>query len=299
MKKILFATVLALFSATSLVMAAPYDSYDVTAVNNQQNLPNRITGNGNIISKQIPAITEYDAIKASRAIHVVMKESEDDKITIKADDNVMPYVVVSKEGNSLVVGIDSNIKSVNKINVEVTLPKNSNINELKASSAASINIKPTIEGRSLSLDASSAAKINIAKADVDFFDADAASSASISGAVKSDDCYIDAASAADIELTILAVQCTSKASSAAKIYLNGEVATFSGDAASAAKIEAKGLASHTATKAEASSGARVTVNATKTLDAKASSGGVVIYLPTDDLIKNIKQSSGGRVKPEF
>ena len=266
---------------------------------NLQNPQNRITGSGNIISKTIPAIDSYDAIKASRGIHVVMNESEGEKIVINADDNIMPYVVVRKEGNSLRIGIDENIKSINNVNVQVVLPKNQNINELQVASAASIKINPTIKGRSLSLDAASAGNINIAKADVDFFDADASSAAKISGTVKSNDCYVDASSAADIDLTILAVQCDSNASSAAKITLNGETASFEGDASSAAKIIAKGLAVAVA-DASASSGAKISVNALKKLEAKASSGGVVTYVHNNNLLeKNISQSSGGRVKSEF
>ena len=265
---------------------------------NLQNHQNRITGSGNIITKTIPAIDSYDAIKASRGIHVVMNESEGEKIVINADDNIMPYVVVRKEGNSLRIGIDENIKSINNVKVQVVLPKNQNINELQVASAASIKINPTIKGRSLSLDAASAGNINIAKADVDFFDADASSAAKISGTVKSNDCYVDASSAADIDLTILAVQCDSNASSAAKITLNGETASFEGDASSAAKIIAKGLAVAVA-DASASSGAKISVNALKKLEAKASSGGVVTYVPNNDLIKNTSQSSGGRVKTEF
>ena len=267
---------------------------------NQQNRPNRITGSGNIITKTIPAIESYDAIKASRGIHVVMNESEGEKIVINADDNIMPYVVVRKEGNSLHIGIDENIKSINNVKVQVVLPKNQNINELQVASAASIKINPTIKGRSLSLDAASAGNINIAKADVDFFDADASSAAKISGTVKSNDCYVDASSAADIDLTILAVQCDSNASSAAKITLNGETASFEGDASSAAKIIAKGLAVRAMADASASSGAKISINALKKLEAKASSGGVVAYVHNNNLLeKNISQSSGGRVKSEF
>ena len=265
---------------------------------NLQNPQNRITGSGNIITKSIPAIDSYDAIKASRGIHVVMNESEGEKIVINADDNIMPYVVVRKEGNSLRIGIDENIKSINNVKVQVVLPKNQNINELQVASAASIKINPTIKGRSLSLDAASAGNINIAKADVDFFDADASSAAKISGTVKSNDCYVDASSAADIDLTILTVQCDSNASSAAKITLNGETASFEGDASSAAKIIAKGLAVAVA-DASASSGAKISVNALKKLEAKASSGGVVTYVHNNDLEKHISQSSGGRVKSEF
>lgn len=266
---------------------------------NLQNHQNRITGSGNIITKSIPTIESYDAIKASRGIHVVMNESEGEKIIINADDNVMPYVVVRKEGNSLRIGIDENIKSINNLKVQVVLPKNQNINELQVASAASIKINPTVKSRSLSLYAASAGNINIAKADVDFFDADASSAAKISGTVKSNDCYVDASSAADIDLTILAVQCDSNASSAAKITLNGETASFEGDASSAAKIIAKGLAVRTVADASASSGARISINALKKLEAKASSGGVVAYVHNNFLEKNISQSSGGRVKLEF
>ena len=264
----------------------------------EQNRQNRLTGSGNIISKTITSITSYDAIKASRGIHVVMNESEGEKIVINADDNIMPYVVVRKEGNSLRIGIDENIKSINNVKVQVVLPKNQNINELQVASAASIKINPTIKGRSLSLDAASAGNINIAKADVDFFDADASSAAKISGTVKSNDCYVDASSAADIDLTILTVQCDSNASSAAKITLNGETASFEGDASSAAKIIAKGLAVAVA-DASASSGAKISINALKKLEAKASSGGTVAYVHNNDLEKHISQSSGGRVKSEF
>lgn len=269
------------------------ENCEITIVDNN---PRRIKGSGNIITKSIPAIESYDAIKASRSVRVIMEETEGDQITIKADDNVMPYVVVRKEGNSLVIGIDKNINSLSNLNVEVILPKNSNLNELKAVNAATININTTIESRSLSVDATSAAKVNFAKADVDFFDADATSAAKITGIVKSDDCYVDASSAADIKLTLLAVQCKAATSSAASITLKGQVATFNGDASSAAKIYASDLEVQTFAEADASSGAKITVKAIKRLDAEASSGGVVAYIAEDDVVKRISQSSGGRVK---
>ena len=97
----------------------------------------------------------------------------------------------------------------------------------------------------------------------------------------------------------MAVQCDSNASSAAKITLNGETASFEGDASSAAKIIAKGLAVRAMADASASSGAKISINALKKLEAKASSGGVVAYVHNNDLEKHISQSSGGRVKSEF
>ena len=294
MKKIIFALIAVLFCVTNISAITLNVDNDIYV----NNTPNRIKGSGNIITKDIPAIA-YDAIKASRGARVVVEEREDNNIIIKADDNIMPYVVVRKEGNSLRVTIDDNVKTTTNITLEVYLPKNTEINELTASSAATINVRPTIQGRSLSIDAASAAKINFSKAEVEFFDADAASSAKISGTLKCNDCYLEASSASDIDLTLLAVLCSADASSAAKIDLNGEAAKFEGDAASAAKIDASKLTVRTEAECEASSAAKISVNAIKKLDAEASSGAVVSYIPVDDLVKKIKQSSGGRVKTEY
>ena len=294
MKKIIFALIAVLFCVTN-ISAITLNVDNEIYVNNT---PNRIKGSGNIITKDIPAIA-YDAIKASRGARVVVEEREDNNIIIKADDNIMPYVVVRKEGNSLRVTIDDNVKTTTNITLEVYLPKNTQINELTASSAATINVRPTIQGRSLSIDAASAAKINFSKAEVEFFDADAASSAKISGTLKCNDCYLEASSASDIDLTLLAVLCSADASSAAKIDLNGETAKFEADASSAAKISASKLTVRTEAECEASSAAKISVNAIKKLDAEASSGAVVSYIPVDDLVKKIKQSSGGRVKTEY
>ena len=294
MKKIIFALIAVLFCVTNISAITLNVDNDIYV----NNTPNRIKGSGNIISKDIPAIA-YDAIKASRGARVVVEEREDNNIIIKADDNIMPYVVVRKEGNSLRVTIDDTVKTTTNITLEVYLPKNTQINELTASSAATINVRPTIQGRSLSIDAASAAKINFSKAEVEFFDADAASSAKISGTLKCNDCYLEASSASDIDLTLLAVLCSADASSAAKIDLNGETAKFEADASSAAKISASKLTVRTEAECEASSAAKISVNAIKKLDAEASSGAVVSYIPVDDLVKKIKQSSGGRVKTEY
>ena len=294
MKKIIFALIAVLFCVTNISAITLNVDNDIYV----NNTPNRIKGSGNIITKDIPAIA-YDAIKASRGARVVVEEREDNNIIIKADDNIMPYVVVRKEGNSLRVTIDDNVKTTTNITLEVYLPKNTQINELTASSAATINVRPTIQGRSLSIDAASAAKINFSKAEVEFFDADAASSAKISGTLKCNDCYLEASSASDIDLTLLAVLCSADASSAAKISLSGETAKFEADASSAAKISATKLTVRTEAECDASSAAKISVNAIKRLDAEASSGAVVSYVPADDLVKSIKQSSGGRVKTEY
>lgn len=297
MKKIILALIAALLCATNISAATSNNDRNNNNAVFVDDTPNRIKGSGNIITKEIPAIA-YDAIKASRGLRVVVEEREDNNIVIKADDNVMPYVVVRKEGSSLRVTIDDNINSLSNITAEVYLPKNSEINELKAAGSATINVKPTIQGRSLSIDAASAAKINFSKAEVEFFEADAASSSKITGTLKSNDCYLKASSASDIDLTLLAVLCSADAASAASITLNGEAAKFEADASSAAKILASNFIVRTEAECDASSAAKITVNAIKKLDADASSGSSIIYAPVDDLVKNIKQSSGGRVKTE-
>ena len=288
MKKIFLAIIIASICSINISVAN-------TSLNYNDDI-SLIKGSGNLITKSISIENNYDAIKASRGVRVTMEMEEGDKATILADDNVMPYVQIYKEGSSLYITIDKSINALNNVTVEVTLPKNTTLNELDAASSATINIKPTIAHRSLSLDAASSSTINISKAEVEFCDVDASSAAKITGAIKSNDCFIDAASAAKITLSLLTTNCSSKASSASNITLDGETSSFIGDAASAAKIEAKSLTAHTKATAEASSGARVAITVVKALTAKASSAGVVAYSSEGAIELDMKQSSGGRVR---
>lgn len=252
-----------------------------------------IKGNGKIITRT-QSVAAYDGIKVSRAIRVVVDDRTEGDAIIKADDNVMQYVVVENDRGTLVVGFDKRVNGVSNVNVEVHIPYCGRLSSLDASSASKIEVKTPIKGDRLSVDASSAAHINFVRADVGRCEIEVSSAASVTGAVKADNCEVDTSSASKAELALLAVTCTVETSSASKVTLNGEAGAVSFDAGSASKIDAGDLVAKSAS-AEASSGAGISVNSSDKLDARASSGGSIRYRGSSALSVSSRASSGGSI----
>lgn len=250
-----------------------------------------LKGSGKIVSKSITMPANISEISASRAVNVIISDQNSDKIEIKADDNVMEYVVVAADGDELRIGISKKINNVNNISVTVTLPNNGKYSTLEASSAATISAKPIISAREVELDASSAAKI-IAVIDAAECEVSASSAAKIKVAMKVNRCEIDATSAAKIDADIRAGFCEASASSAGKVTIKGTTDKLDAEASSSGKVSAFELVAAKAT-ATASSGSNITLQCTDFLSANASSGADISY--TGDCRSNIEKSSGGSV----
>lgn len=256
----------------------------------------RLRGSGNIITESRIVPADYHTVVTSRAIKVTLENREGTTAIIRADDNVMPHIKIENKNGVLKIKIDDEIRSINSMTAEVRLPKSTNISRLEATSASHIDVDYTIQSAKLYAEASSAADINISKADVTNCIIDASSAAKITGSIKATECYINATSAAKAKMQILANSCYADASSAADITLAGEAGTLDLEASSAADINAVEATALVNTSADASSGADIRVNAGKALTAGASSGGTVHYKSDHDVNIHIKKSSGGSVR---
>ena len=256
----------------------------------------RFRGSGRIITEKRTVPADYRGIVTSRSIKVTLEDRLDPTAIIRADDNVMPYIKIEDRNGVLEIKIDDEIRTINNVTAEVSLPKSEAISLLEAASASHINVNYTIKSSSLEIDAASAAEINISKADVGSCDVEVSSAANIRGSIIATSCEVEASSAANARLQILAGKCEADASSAAKIILSGEAGTLSADASSAADINAVNLKILNNGIANSSSGADIKIQAGKSLSANASSGGTVHYKSENDLNIHIKKSSGGSVR---
>ena len=256
----------------------------------------RLRGSGNIITESRIVPADYHTVVTSRAVKVTLENREGTTAIIRADDNVMPYIKIENRNGVLEIKIDDEIRTINSMTAEVRLPKSTNISRLEATSASHIDVDYTIQSAKLYAEASSAADINISKADVTHCNIHASSAAKITGSIKATECNINAISAANAKVQILANTCYADASSAADITLAGEAGTLYLKASSAADINALSTKALVSTSADASSGANIKVNAGKALTADASSGGTVAYKSDHDVNIHIKKSSGGSVR---
>lgn len=256
----------------------------------------RLRGSGNIITESRIVPADYHTVVTSRAVKVTLENREGTTAIIRADDNVMPHIKIENKNGVLKIKIDDEIRTINSMTAELRLPKSTNISRLEATSASHIDVDYTIQSAKLYAEASSAADINISKADVTHCNIHASSAAKVIGSIKATECNINATSAANAKIHILANTCYANASSAADITLAGEAGTLYLKASSAADINALNAKALVNTSADASSGANIKVNAGKTLTADASSGGTVAYKSDHDVNIHIKKSSGGSVR---
>ena len=266
-----------------------------SALSNDQG-SDRFRGSGRIITETRPVPADYHGVVASRAVKVTLDDRAGSTAIIRANDNVMPFIKIENDNGILEIKIDDEIRSINNVTAEVSLPKSTRISELKATSAAKINVEYAIESSELDIEASSAADIRIAKADVSECDIELSSAASVVASVKATECSIEAKSAAKANVNLLVNNCEAEASSAADITLSGKAGTLNLEASSAADIKATDVDVMVGTIADSSSGANIKVSAGKSLKAQASSGGTVAYKGSHDLDVHIKKSSGGSVR---
>lgn len=211
-----------------------------------------ITGSGNITT-ETRNVGEFKGISVSNALEVEVEQADSFGVTVEADDNLQQYIVTKVENGILVIQTEINsFNNVEAKRIKVRMPV---ISSLEASSASSIKSITILKSENLSVEASSAAEIDI-----------------------------------DVE----ADQLTCSSSSASSVNVKGKALKVRTDSSSGSEIEAYELLANDVT-AEASSGATISVHPILTLNADASSGGSILYnsTPRDNLTQ--KADSGGNV----
>jgi hypothetical protein len=116
-----------------------------------------ITGSGNVVSKEIP-MTGFDQVEASLIFNVVIRQGEDYRVVIFADDNFIDFIQLDKVESTLSIGLKPDYAydiSQVTMRVEVTMPKLAGI-RLSASSRATLAGFHSVEEFEAELSGSSA-----------------------------------------------------------------------------------------------------------------------------------------------
>ena len=214
---------------------------------------NSIKGSGNITTENRKITEKFTGIDVSSAIELTIEQADKTEIVVEADDNLQNTILTEVKNGKLII---SNASYTNIHNgtrkVFVKMPV---IEELEASSAATITGKNTLKGNQIYVKSSSAATINLNQLEMD--------------AIVS-----NSSSGSNIKLKGLTLKLESTASSGSTTKCSQLLANeVIADASSGASIEVHPVLS---LKAEASSGASITYNIVpKTLQKKASSGGSI------------------------
>ncbi|OAB26626.1 Putative auto-transporter adhesin, head GIN domain [Flavobacterium fryxellicola] len=211
-----------------------------------------IQGSGNVTTKKRLVDGDFKSIEVDNAIDVVIEQADKIEIVVEADDNLQKHITTKVENGTLIISCDKNyfINTGSK-KVMVKMPF---IDELEATSSATITSRNTLKGENIRLNTSSGGTIDLG--------------------IESDDITCDSSSGSSITINGKALQMKTTASSGSAINADDLLAnTIISDVSSGANTSVHPIVS---LNAEASSGGTITYNIQpKTLQKNTSSGGSV------------------------
>ena|SRR5690606_5674378 len=219
-------------------------------------------------------LDDFNSVSVSEGIEVILYSSDDNLAT--ASSNFLPYLRIQVENENLLIYFEKPSNSIfnnkNKTRVEVWAK---NVEKLKASSSASIEVQGSFPSKNQVIHASS--------------------SGSVEYDVVCDNLSIDVSSSGDYTGKINVNTLNANVSSSGDIEISGYVKTANLDASSSGDIDAKGLQADFV-NANVSSSSDVTIAVNQSLKANVSSSGDLYYKSKGNIKLDVDESSGGGVQ---
>lgn len=115
------------------------------------------SGNGNVV-KEVRTITGFNGVEASSGVNVFLFQSDEEKVVVEADENLMSLIKTEVRGNTLKCYIDGSIRRSKKLNVYVSFK---DLNKVSASSGSDVFSETLVKATDLNINASSGADIKL------------------------------------------------------------------------------------------------------------------------------------------
>ncbi|MEW4925521.1 head GIN domain-containing protein [Algibacter sp. 2305UL17-15] len=211
-----------------------------------------VKGNRNVVEETRTVNAPFSNIKATEGLSVYLTQSNNERITVEADENLQELIIVEVIDGTLKIHTKENIGRAASKKINVSFKSITGITSTSGSSVRSTN---TISAEKLDLKSTSGSNMKVA---------------------------IDA----------IDLKCESTSGSSLKV--SGKAQYLSAKATSGSNIKAGDLIAESS-EVKATSGANITVNTSKELIAKATSGGGIKYYGNPEKVDEDK-SSGGSIR---
>ena len=119
---------------------------------------NGIKGKGEVIRKEKTITDNFNAVKASRGLDVVLLDRDDQKVIIEANENLHDHIQVSVKGDVLHVTSDTNIYMADEKTVYVSYQK---LDKISSTSGAHITSEEALVQQSITISATSGSNIQL------------------------------------------------------------------------------------------------------------------------------------------
>jgi hypothetical protein len=174
-------------------------------------------GNGNVVTEERSVTADFDEVRGTSGIDVILTEGTENKIVVEADENLQNLIETHISNGKLTIRSSKNIGRASAKKVHVTYIA---LTGLEASSGADVIVNSILKAENLSLDASSGADLEV-EVFTKNLTAETSSGADIKVSGKASTLDASASSGSDIDAKRLQVlTCSAKASSGADITVN-------------------------------------------------------------------------------
>lgn len=212
-----------------------------------------VNGNGNVVTVNRTITEPFTAIKAKTGLEVIIKQGEDKKVVIEADDNLQDHIFTEVKDGTLEVYVDANIRKSSAKKVYITLPV---LTGLSSSSGASVSSANTFKCTSVGFDSSSGSSLTFS-VEAEKIDCESSSGSTMTLSGRTVSLDTDSSSGSSMNLKNLVAQ-------------NIDAESSSGSSTTVNPTESL--------KAEASSGSSINyVTKPKSISTDRSSGGSVSF----------------------
>lgn len=117
----------------------------------------RIKGSGNVI-KETRNVTGFHALDIGGAFEIELVKSNEEKVIIETDDNIMPFIETTVRGGELEIDNTKDINNPTKLKVVIYYKS---LDELEISGAAELYSSDVLESPKLELDFSGASEVTL------------------------------------------------------------------------------------------------------------------------------------------
>ena len=217
------------------------------------NLPDTIYGSGNVITEE-RSVSNFNKLKVSSGIDVIIKYGNSESLEIKADDNLIEHIKTEVEDGTLKIYTTKNLRKARSMTAYLEYKK---LNSIRISSAGDVSGANKLVTDKLRIDISSAGDLNLeVEAEEIYCGISSSGDAQLSGSTGL--LEVDLSSAGDLHAYELIsekcdVSCSSagdarvyateeldlRCSSAGNIYYKGEAKLVSSHSSSAGSIVRK------------------------------------------------------------
>ncbi len=231
------------------IIVATLLSLTLFSCNFDINMNSGVSGNGNVQTVERTITESFTSIKATEGLDVYLTQSNNESITVEADENLHDLIITEVVDNVLKIHTRENIGRSSSKKIMVSFKDISAITSTSGSDVYSTN---TITTNHLKLKSTSGSDMKL-----------------------------------NVDTSILECESTS----GSDLKLSGKTKKLIAEATSGSDIKASNLIAESS-QVKATSGADITVNTSKELTAKASSGGDIKYYGNPEKVNKNGGPSG-------